>query len=81
MELDFGLVKTQPTASGECFFANCMSMNLNQLAVILTTRCVRLSARHAWPVIVAFLITAVLCGIYFARHFAITTDSNKLLSS
>ncbi len=56
-------------------------MNLNQLAVILTTRCVRLSARHAWPVIVAFLVVATLCGIYFARHFAITTDSNKLLSS
>ncbi len=42
---------------------------------------VRLSTRHAWVVIAAFLIAAVLAGGYVARHIAINTDSGKLLSS
>src|SRR5262245_35554772 len=58
-----------------------MSKNVNQLAIDATARAVRLSARHSWLVILAFLVVAVLSGAYFARHFAITTDSNKLLSS
>src|SRR5271154_4914921 len=45
------------------------------------TRVVRLSTRHAWVVIAAFLIAAVLAGGYVARHIAINTDSDKLLSS
>src|ERR1700683_2659639 len=45
------------------------------------SRVVRLSTRHAWVVIVAFLIAAVLAGGYVARHIAINTDSGKLLSS
>ena len=44
-------------------------------------RVVRLSTRHAWVVIAAFLIAAVLAGDYVARHIAINTDSSKLLSS
>ncbi len=44
-------------------------------------RVVRLSTRHAWVVIAAFLIAAVLAGGYVARHIAINTDSSKLLSS
>ena len=45
------------------------------------SRVVRLSTRHAWVVIAAFLIAAVLAGGYVARHIAINTDSDKLLSS
>src|SRR6202020_1432929 len=45
------------------------------------SRAVRLSSRHAWVVIAAFLIAAVLAGGYVARHIAINTDSGKLLSS
>ena len=44
-------------------------------------RVVRLSTRHAWMVIAAFLIAAVLAGGYVVRHIAINTDSGKLLSS
>src|SRR5277367_133552 len=45
------------------------------------SRVVRLSTRHAWVVIAAFLIAAVLAGGYVARHIAINTDSGTLLSS
>ncbi|HEY1780890.1 MAG TPA: MMPL family transporter [Roseiarcus sp.] len=44
-------------------------------------RVVRLSTRHAWVVIPAFLIAAVLAGVYVSRHIAINTDSGTLLSS
>ena len=44
-------------------------------------RVVRMSTRHAWLVIAAFLIAAILAGGYVARHVAINTDSDKLLSS
>ena len=44
-------------------------------------RVVRLSSRHAWPVILGFLLAAIVCGNYFVRHFVITSDSNKLMSS
>jgi len=42
---------------------------------------VRFSTRHAWFVILAFLFVAILSTAYFASHFAITTDSNQLLSN
>src|SRR6185437_2898689 len=58
-----------------------MSKNVNQLAINATVRAVRLSARYSWSVIFVFLVGAVLSAGYFASHFAITTDSNKLLSS
>jgi uncharacterized protein len=43
-------------------------------------RIVDLSARHGWPVIAAALVLAVLSSIYAARHFAIDTDINHLIS-
>src|SRR6476646_104338 len=58
-----------------------MSKTVNQLAIIAITQTVRLATRHAWFVILAFLLVAVLSAHYFTFHFAITTDSNKLLSS
>ena len=58
-----------------------MTKTVNQLAITATTQAVRLSTRHAWFVILAFLLVAILSAAYFASHFAITTDSNKLLSS
>jgi hypothetical protein len=42
---------------------------------------VQLSSRYAWPVILSFLLLAAVSASYFARNFAITTDSKKLLSS
>jgi hopanoid biosynthesis associated RND transporter like protein HpnN len=45
------------------------------------TRLVELSSRYAWLVLLGFLLVAVLSAHYFARHFVITSDSNKLMSS
>ena len=45
------------------------------------TRLVELSSRYAWTVILGLLLVAVLSAGYFARHFVITSDSNKLMSS
>jgi uncharacterized protein len=58
-----------------------MTRTTNQLAITGTTQAVRFSTRHAWFVILAFLLVAILSATYFASHFAITTDSNQLLSS
>src|SRR5215467_7554090 len=58
-----------------------MRKTVNQMAIIATTQAVRLSTRNAWSVILAFLLVALLAAVYFTSHFAITTDSNKLLSS
>jgi uncharacterized protein len=51
------------------------------LVIAAIARAVRLSTRHAWIVIAAFLIAAALAGVYVSRHIAINTDSSKLLSS
>src|SRR5271170_6144040 len=58
-------------------------MGKNDRAVILAVipRVVRLSTRYAWFVIPSFLIVAILSSFYVSRHFAINTDSSKLLSS
>ncbi|MBV8797311.1 MAG: MMPL family transporter [Hyphomicrobiales bacterium] len=55
----------------------------NESALIIATvaRVVRQSTRHAWIVIPAFLLAAILAGVYVSRHIAINTDSSKLLSS
>src|SRR6266852_2496497 len=45
------------------------------------TRLVELSSRYSWPVILGFLLVAILSAGYFTRHFVITSDSNKLMSS
>src|SRR5262249_54977356 len=42
---------------------------------------VQLSCSHAWPVIFGLRLIAIVSGQYFTRHFAITSDSNKLMSS
>ena len=59
------------------------SVKINRDSVTITaiTRLVQLSSRYAWPVILSFLLLAVVSAIYFTQHFAITTDSKKLLSS
>ncbi|HEY7229928.1 MAG TPA: MMPL family transporter [Pseudolabrys sp.] len=58
-----------------------MSKTVNHLAIVATTQAIRLSSRYAWLVILAFLLVAAISAGYFATHFSITTDSNKLLSS
>jgi uncharacterized protein len=40
-----------------------------------------LCTRHAWSVIAIAGILALVSGVYLARHFAIDTDINKLISS
>ena len=37
--------------------------------------------RHAWAVIALSALLTVLAGVYAARHFAIDTDINKLISA
>jgi hypothetical protein len=37
--------------------------------------------RHAWAVIALSALLTVLAGVYTARHFAIDTDINKLISA
>ena len=41
---------------------------------------VRFCARFPWPIIILALVTGGGCGVYAARHFAISTDINKLIS-
>ena len=45
------------------------------------TRLVEVSCRRAWLVILGFLVAAVVSASYFAGHFVITSDTNKLISS
>jgi uncharacterized protein len=49
--------------------------------IAAVARVVRLSTRHAWVVIAAFFVAAIVAGVYVSRHIAINTDSSKLLSS
>src|ERR1700728_2624916 len=58
-----------------------MMKNETALIIAAIARVVPLSTRHAWVVIAAFLVAAVLAGAYVARHIAINTDSGTLLSS
>jgi uncharacterized protein len=55
------------------------SPSTNEIAVI--TRLVQLSSRHAWLVMLGFLLAAIASASYFARHVVITTDNNQLMSS
>jgi uncharacterized protein len=50
-------------------------------AMMAITSLVQLSTRYAWPVILSFLLLAVISASYVTRHFAMTTDSKTLLSS
>ena len=45
------------------------------------TRLVEVSCRRARLVILGFLVAAVVSASYFAGHFVITSDTNKLISS
>ncbi|SDR28616.1 hypothetical protein SAMN05444161_2627 [Rhizobiales bacterium GAS191] len=51
------------------------------MTIAAIMQAVRLSSRHAWLVIVGFLLVAVIFAGYLAGHFAITTDNSKLISS
>ena len=50
-------------------------------AVAAIARLVGLSSRYAWLVILGFLLVAIASASYFAAHFVITSDTNKLISS
>ncbi len=63
------------------FHPNLMVKTDTAPIIAAVARVVRLSTRHAWVVLIAFLIAAILAGGYVARHIAINTDSSKLLSS
>jgi hypothetical protein len=58
-----------------------MRKNDNRVTIAAITRAVHISSRYSWLVIVAFLLVTIVSVGYLVRHFAITTDSNKLLSS
>jgi predicted RND superfamily exporter protein len=47
----------------------------------IIARIVELCTRHPWPVIGLGLLLATVSVIYTARHFAITTDIEQLISS
>src|SRR5262245_41704046 len=49
--------------------------------VAAVTRLVEVSWLRAWLVILGFLVAAVISGSYFAGHFVITSDTNKLISN
>jgi hopanoid biosynthesis associated RND transporter like protein HpnN len=51
------------------------------VATAAITRLVQLSSRYAWPVILGFLLAAIVSAGYFTRHVVITTDTNQLMSS
>src|SRR5712671_6303532 len=56
-------------------------MKTGDLATAAIARLVKLSSRYAWPLILGFFLAAILSASYFTRHFVITTDSGKLMSS
>ncbi len=58
-----------------------MPQNESALVIATVARVVRLSTRHAWTIIAAFLIASILAAVYVSGHIAINTDSSKLLSS
>src|SRR5437764_10198846 len=49
---------------------------LRTAIVATVTRC----TRHAWLVIALATLAAAVSGVYAARHFAINTDINTLIS-
>ena len=44
------------------------------------TAIVRLCIRFPWPIIALGIAVSVVSSVYSVRHFAITTDINKLIS-
>src|SRR6266699_6836815 len=49
---------------------------LRHAILTIVTRC----TRHAWLTIAAAVVLGVISGVYAARHFAINTDINTLIS-
>src|SRR5882757_3040398 len=49
---------------------------LRHTIVALVVRC----TRHAWVTIIVAALVGLVSGIYAARHFAINTDINTLIS-
>jgi hopanoid biosynthesis associated RND transporter like protein HpnN len=47
----------------------------------LIVRLIEFCTRHAWQVVAVAVLLAVASGLYSARHFAINSDINTLLSS
>ena len=47
----------------------------------LIVRLIEFCTRHAWQVVAIGVLLAVASGLYSARHFAINSDINTLLSS
>ena len=58
-----------------------VTKNPDSATLSAITQLVRLSSRHAWPVILGCLLLAAVSAGYFTQHFAISTDSKQLLSS
>src|SRR5215468_7065897 len=50
-------------------------------ATTAITGAIRLSCRYAWLTILGFLLVALVSCDYLSRHFAITSDINKLMSN
>ena len=50
------------------------------MLVSIVRKIVGLCSRHAWAVVVVAAVITAGSGFYAARHFAITTDVNKLIS-
>ncbi len=46
----------------------------------ITVAIVRICTRFPWPIIILALLSGGASGVYAARHFAISTDINKLIS-
>ncbi|HEX2653211.1 MAG TPA: MMPL family transporter, partial [Xanthobacteraceae bacterium] len=46
----------------------------------IVVRSVTFCARHAWSVVIVAALLTVVSGIYAAKHFAITTNINNLIS-
>jgi uncharacterized protein len=78
LRLDCGRVKWRATTNAG---QQSMKIDADVATIAAVTRLVQLSSRYAWPVILSFSVLAIVSISYFARHFVITTDSNKLLSS
>src|SRR5882757_9034129 len=51
------------------------------MLVSVVKKVVGFCSRYAWPVIVLATIITAGSGYYTAKHFAITTDINKLMAS
>lgn len=47
----------------------------------IIVRIINFCTRHAWAVLVAGILVSIGCGLFTAKHFAINSDINTLLSA